>query len=438
MANQNPKERWGFGNSPTKGSLLALPKVPSNSNAPRPNLSAMRSFNIKAENRPPKASTPSLAKGTESQRTNSQNSSAVSHPIDLTSSPLKEVENGPSQEPRRKNTVGPKDTGKNTVGPKETGKNTAGPKETENEREKKTNECNSLEESSDNLKTSQPKPARLAPKPVNRLPPKTSSGQSTLKSASSSQFPKSTLSKTSKPKSSAETSDTKGKKSGKRPLSEDSTPSPDSKRHKSSTKLIKECSDGEETPKPFKPRFKPTAYDLSKHPEESNESSSQSSPAQSRSSFPVEMFSSSQPLDDDLEAELKSKEAPDLYGKPTFLILFCRLAKVRLTDPLRLCCPFCDEPLPLDPSLFLMQMIQDLKALKPPRRVNSLNSNSLELPFAVCAPVCKRHRDEKDVLPLGQLRGWPSANTIDWAQFARVRDCTVLRVSVTYLFCAVE
>ena len=83
-------------------------------------------------------------------------------------------------------------------------------------------------------------------------------------------------------------------------------------------------------------------------------------------------------------------------------------------------CPFCDEPLPTEPSQRLLDAIEELKQRDDAERdYDSPNPNAYELPFGVAETVCRRHRDESHTIPEGRARGWPSAEEIDWARLPR-------------------
>lgn len=74
-------------------------------------------------------------------------------------------------------------------------------------------------------------------------------------------------------------------------------------------------------------------------------------------------------------------------------------------DPATLC-PFCDMPLPSEPSLILSDMLQRLqKSSRPdPRPTNALGRKA---PFASYIDLCQRHQFETTLLPEARRRGWP-------------------------------
>ncbi|KAF7315074.1 RTC4 domain-containing protein [Mycena indigotica] len=80
------------------------------------------------------------------------------------------------------------------------------------------------------------------------------------------------------------------------------------------------------------------------------------------------------------------------------------------TDPKTLC-PYCDGPLPPDPTPHLQSLLeQTLKKSRPdPRPANPLGRRA---PMAAFIGVCQRHRFETEILPEAEEKGWPK--TIDW------------------------
>jgi hypothetical protein len=83
-------------------------------------------------------------------------------------------------------------------------------------------------------------------------------------------------------------------------------------------------------------------------------------------------------------------------------------------DPRRLC-PYCDTPLPEQPSSLLFGLIAATKkkASSDPRPSNPLG---LKAPVAVFVTVCQRHRFESQILPEAEMKGWPK--TIEWNKVA--------------------
>ncbi|EJF64057.1 hypothetical protein DICSQDRAFT_81010, partial [Dichomitus squalens LYAD-421 SS1] len=79
-------------------------------------------------------------------------------------------------------------------------------------------------------------------------------------------------------------------------------------------------------------------------------------------------------------------------------------------DPKTLC-PWCDEPLPSDPTPHLRALMAAAKHVSYPddRLTNPLG---LRAPLAAFVGVCQRHRFERNWIPRARKRGWPT--TIDW------------------------
>jgi hypothetical protein len=74
-------------------------------------------------------------------------------------------------------------------------------------------------------------------------------------------------------------------------------------------------------------------------------------------------------------------------------------------------CPFCDEPLPDNPSPDLLQMLAELKlSAKPePRPRNALG---LKAPLTAFINLCHMHRAESTHVQRGRENNWPVV--IDW------------------------
>ncbi|KAI0077757.1 hypothetical protein K474DRAFT_1567468, partial [Panus rudis PR-1116 ss-1] len=87
-------------------------------------------------------------------------------------------------------------------------------------------------------------------------------------------------------------------------------------------------------------------------------------------------------------------------------------------DPSSLC-PWCDEPLPPNPSPLLRSLIQNASQRSYPDPRPS-NPHGLRAPLTTFAAVCQRHSFECVQVPLAHQRGWPTS--IQWDQLAeRVR-----------------
>ncbi|KAI8985534.1 RTC4-like domain-containing protein [Trametes punicea] len=81
-------------------------------------------------------------------------------------------------------------------------------------------------------------------------------------------------------------------------------------------------------------------------------------------------------------------------------------------DPATLC-PWCDEPLPSDPTPHLVSLIEGARRRSyiDDRPMNPLG---LRAPPTVFVSVCQRHRFERVWIPRARKRGWPT--TIDWGR----------------------
>ncbi|EGF99249.1 uncharacterized protein MELLADRAFT_94792 [Melampsora larici-populina 98AG31] len=77
-------------------------------------------------------------------------------------------------------------------------------------------------------------------------------------------------------------------------------------------------------------------------------------------------------------------------------------------------CPFCDDPLPSQPSPklhSLMQMLLDRpKAKKTPRPGNP---DAVSLPMSETIAFCVMHGAEEKYIPIGKQNGWPSSINFD-------------------------
>lgn len=83
-------------------------------------------------------------------------------------------------------------------------------------------------------------------------------------------------------------------------------------------------------------------------------------------------------------------------------------------------CPWCDELLPdeISPTLDRLMRHAEKVSIDERRKRNPLG---LVAPFTVSGDVCKRHRFEKDLVPLAEEHGWPSS--IDWYRtYTRLQD----------------
>ncbi|KAH9824762.1 hypothetical protein DFH28DRAFT_878191 [Melampsora americana] len=73
-------------------------------------------------------------------------------------------------------------------------------------------------------------------------------------------------------------------------------------------------------------------------------------------------------------------------------------------------CPLCDEPLPEKPSEKFKEMLRHQLA-KPHAKKRPLpgNPDAVDLPYIERASTCAQHDMERNIIPHGQERGWPSA-----------------------------
>ncbi|KAH9823171.1 hypothetical protein DFH28DRAFT_880128 [Melampsora americana] len=73
-------------------------------------------------------------------------------------------------------------------------------------------------------------------------------------------------------------------------------------------------------------------------------------------------------------------------------------------------CPLCDEPLPQNPSDKFKEMLR-FQLAKPHAKKRPLpgNPDAVALPYIERASTCNQHHIERNIIPLGQERGWPSS-----------------------------
>lgn len=84
-------------------------------------------------------------------------------------------------------------------------------------------------------------------------------------------------------------------------------------------------------------------------------------------------------------------------------------------DP-NLLCPYCDEPLPLNPSVSLTKKLANIRHRTwPTGRIG--NSLARTGPLELIGPVCERHRFEAHAVPLAVRNGWPFS--VDFAQLRK-------------------
>ncbi|KAH9824882.1 hypothetical protein DFH28DRAFT_878763 [Melampsora americana] len=70
-------------------------------------------------------------------------------------------------------------------------------------------------------------------------------------------------------------------------------------------------------------------------------------------------------------------------------------------------CPFCDEPLPATPSTKLVDLEATLLAM-PNIRTRVGREGAMSLPFPQTAEFCHLHHAERETIPRGISRGWPT------------------------------
>ncbi|GAA5825185.1 hypothetical protein JCM11251_006134 [Rhodosporidiobolus azoricus] len=99
------------------------------------------------------------------------------------------------------------------------------------------------------------------------------------------------------------------------------------------------------------------------------------------------------------------------------------LRNAAYVDPDTLC-PFCDNPLPPEPSADLLSL-RDYLISRPEAESwpTADNEKHVRMDPKQRAGFCKRHRDETEVIPEGRAKGWPQE--MDWEKVERrvKRDC---------------
>ncbi|EJD34447.1 hypothetical protein AURDEDRAFT_131165 [Auricularia subglabra TFB-10046 SS5] len=75
-------------------------------------------------------------------------------------------------------------------------------------------------------------------------------------------------------------------------------------------------------------------------------------------------------------------------------------------------CPYCDQPLPENPSDALLDLLRTARAKSRPRPRRN-NPHGLKASMAVYIGVCERHRFETKVLPRAIRSGWPTKIDFD-------------------------
>ncbi|KAG6820418.1 hypothetical protein H0H93_000664 [Arthromyces matolae] len=117
------------------------------------------------------------------------------------------------------------------------------------------------------------------------------------------------------------------------------------------------------------------------------------------------------------------RSPPAIYDEPeskrmkedVFNISFSGEREEKEIDPKKLC-PYCDSPLPTQPTSKLKRMLAlAKKKSKPePRLGNSLGRTA---PFTIYIALCQRHQFESQMLPEAERKGWPQE--IDWSNLGK-------------------
>jgi hypothetical protein len=69
-------------------------------------------------------------------------------------------------------------------------------------------------------------------------------------------------------------------------------------------------------------------------------------------------------------------------------------------------CPFCDEPLPEEPTALFKKFLESVKK-QATRDSRPTNPRGLKAPIGAFAELCQRHRFESKLLPLAKEKKWP-------------------------------
>ena len=77
-------------------------------------------------------------------------------------------------------------------------------------------------------------------------------------------------------------------------------------------------------------------------------------------------------------------------------------------------CPYCDSPLPAEPTPLLSRLLKVAlnKTYRDPWPANPLGRKPPHGNIGVFTAVCQRHQFESRMLPDAEARGWPKS--IDW------------------------
>ncbi|KAJ7196382.1 hypothetical protein GGX14DRAFT_335417, partial [Mycena pura] len=93
-------------------------------------------------------------------------------------------------------------------------------------------------------------------------------------------------------------------------------------------------------------------------------------------------------------------------------------------------CPYCDESLPAVPSAELLRLAQFLETISLPSPISE-NPAHRDVNLWKCQDYCKRHRMERDVLPIALAQHWPQSPDFK-SLFPRVlAKCALLQAILT-------
>ena len=106
--------------------------------------------------------------------------------------------------------------------------------------------------------------------------------------------------------------------------------------------------------------------------------------------------------------------SPNTFTAPKVLTWIAVTRRIVFLNPAidpKTLCPWCDEPLPSDPTAHLRALIAAAKRISH-RDDRITNPLGLHAPLTASISVCQRHRFERNWVPRARKRGWPT--TIDW------------------------
>lgn len=93
-------------------------------------------------------------------------------------------------------------------------------------------------------------------------------------------------------------------------------------------------------------------------------------------------------------------------------------------------CPFCDQLWPDHPSHDLCRRSDEVKK-RATRHPNAKNPNHHDAPLSLTIDICVLHQAERDTIPAGLARGWPSSVNWDDLPSRIIRHFGALRVMVS-------